>query len=220
MQRIQAVIFDMDGVLVDSEPFYMAQELISYARYGIALEKSALSRFVGTTQGSMWSTIKDEFGLIEPLDFLMAQHHQQLIQAIGLDPLESMPGAQTFLAALNAAGTACAVGSSSAGELVEVILRDSQLRPHFQHVVCGTDVKKGKPAPDIFLLTAERLGVTPDVCLVIEDSHHGVAAAKAAGMFCIGLSNPNSGQQDLSAADMCVQNHDEIRQWFIEHKHL
>lgn len=220
MQRFQAIIFDMDGVLVDSEPFYMEQELISYARYGIALEKSALSRFVGTTQGSMWSTIKDEFRLTEPLEFLVAQHHRQLIQAMGSDPLASMPGAQTLLAALNAAGTACAVGSSSSGELVEVILRDTQLRPYFQHVVCGSDVKQGKPAPDIFLLTAERLGVNPDLCLVIEDSSHGVAAAKAAGMFCIGLLNPNSGEQNLSAADRCVHSHDEIRHWFMEHKHL
>ena len=213
---ISAVIFDMDGVLIDSEPFYMAHEALSFGRHGIHLDKHELSRFVGTTQRSMWNCIKKEFGLCEPVDVLVAQHLQQLLLAMRSEPPPSMPGVHALLNTLNTADIACAVASSSSSELVNVLLRETSLRPCFDHVICGDDVQQSKPDPEIFLLAAERLRAEPLSCVVIEDSHHGVTAAKAAGMFCIGLINPNSGQQDLSAADLCVNNLDDIRQWFAE----
>ncbi|GKT19091.1 HAD family phosphatase [Acidovorax sp. SUPP2522] len=216
MPEIRAVIFDMDGVLVDSEPLYMEQERLSYARYGVALDTAGLSRFVGTTQQYMWSTIKAEHGLAEPLDFLMAQHQKQVVRAMGMAPLSAMPGVPDFLVKLKEAEIPCAVASSSPAELVGVILRKTALLPFFDRVVCGTDVKNSKPDPEIFLLAAGRLGVAPHECAVIEDSSHGVAAAKAAGMFCIGFVNPHSGLQDLSAADRHVRHHDEITKWFLE----
>lgn len=216
MKPISAVIFDMDGVLIDSEPFYMAQEVSSFERHGIKLDKKDLSRFVGTTQRSMWTHIKNEFGLSESLEILVAQHHQQLLLALHSEPPPRMPGAHSLLEQLNTDNMACAVASSSCGELVNLILRETTLRAYFDHVICGDDVKQSKPNPEIFLLAAEQLGAAPHSCVVIEDSHHGVAGAKAAGMFCIGLINPNSGQQDLSAADLCVNSLDDIRQWFAE----
>ena len=216
MMAINAVIFDMDGVLIDSEPFYMTQETLSFERYGVKLDKYELSRFVGTTQRSMWASIKKEFGLCEPVDVLVAQHLQQLLLAMRSEPPPSMPGVHSLLNTLNTAEITCAVASSSSSELVNIILRETSLRPCFDHVICGDDVKQSKPHPEIFLLAAEYSGVDPHSCVVIEDSHHGVTAAKAAGMFCIGLINPNSGQQDLSAADLCFNNLDDIRQWFAE----
>jgi HAD superfamily hydrolase (TIGR01509 family) len=216
MPAINAVIFDMDGVLIDSEPLYMEMERHSCARYGVSLDKTELSRFVGTTQRYMWSAIKNEYGLTESLDCLIIQHQRRLIHAMCSEPLSPMPGTQTLLTTLNEAGIPCAVASSSPSKLVEVILRETGLRPFFNDVICGDDVKHSKPDPEIFLLTAKRLDIAPSSCLVIEDSIHGIAAAKAANMFCIGLLNPNSGQQDLSAADLCVHNHDEIRQWLLK----
>lgn len=218
MSAIYAVIFDMDGVLIDSEPLYMEQERRSFARYGVSLDKTEMSRFVGTTQRFMWGVIKQEYGLKENLECLMAQHQQHLIQAIHSESLSPMPDVLALLATFKQAGLPCAVASSSPRVLVELILRETRLFSFFNHVICGDDVIQSKPDPEIFLLAANRLGIDPRTCMVIEDSNHGVAAAKNADMFCIGLVNPNSGRQDLSAANFCVHNHDEIRQWFVENQ--
>ncbi|EJL01753.1 HAD hydrolase, family IA, variant 3 [Pseudomonas fluorescens Q2-87] len=214
MSAIQGFIFDMDGVLIDSEPVYMEQERLSYARHGVVLNETELSRFVGTTQRHMWNAIKTEYGLADSLDGLMAEHHRLLMDALQSTPLPAMPGVTQLLTALKTAAMPCAVASSSPRELVELILRNAGLKHFFSEIVCGDEVEHSKPDPEIFLMAAKRLGVPPSSCAVIEDSAHGVAAAKAASMFCVGLLNPNSGQQDLSAADVCVHHHDEINQWF------
>ncbi|MFQ6558700.1 HAD family phosphatase [Pseudomonas sp. Lb2C1-1] len=216
MTAIQGFIFDMDGVLVDSEPVYMKQERHSYARYGVMLNETELSRFVGTTQRHMWNAIKTEYGLAQSLDCLMAEHHQQLVDALNSEPLPPMPGVTQLLGTLNKAGIPCAVASSSPRELVEIVLRKAGLHIFFTEIVCGDDIEHSKPDPAIFLMAAKRLGIAPSSCVVIEDSAHGVAAAKAATMFCIGLLNPNSGQQDLSAANFRAHHHGEITHWFSE----
>ena len=213
MLNVQAVIFDMDGVLIDSEPLYMEQEQRSYARYGVTLDPTELSKFVGTTQRYMWRVIKQDYALTESLEVLMAQHHAQLLSRLAKEPLLAMPGVSALLTLLNNAGIPCAVASSSPRELVDIILRKTQLLTFFKTVVCGDDVTHSKPDPDIFLLAAKRLGIAPEQCLVIEDSHHGVTAAKAAAMRCVGYQNANSGQQNLSAADIRVEHHDQIKQW-------
>ncbi|WP_210639855.1 MULTISPECIES: HAD family phosphatase [unclassified Pseudomonas] len=215
MLAAQGFIFDMDGVLVDSEPAYMELERLSYARYGIVLNETELSRFVGTTQLHMWNAIKTEYGLADPLDCLMAEHHRRLMESLNAAPLTPMPGVTQLLLALKKAGIPCAVASSSPRELVALILRNARLQHFFNEIICGDDVKHSKPDPEIFLMAAKRLGIPPSSCVVIEDSTHGVAAAKAATMFCIGLLNPNSGQQNLSAADLCVHQHGEINHWFF-----
>jgi len=213
MLNVQAVIFDMDGVLIDSEPLYMEQEQRAYARYGVTLEPTELSKFVGTTQRYMGSVIKQDYALTEALEALMAQHQAQLLSRLAKEPLSAMPGVSALLTLLNNAGIPCAVASSSPRELVDIILRKTQLLTFFKTVVCGDDVMHSKPDPDIFLLAAKRLGIAPEQCLVIEDSHHGVTAAKAAAMRCVGYQNANSGQQNLSAADIRVEHHDQIKQW-------
>ncbi|KPY27607.1 HAD family hydrolase [Pseudomonas coronafaciens] len=216
MQAIGAVIFDMDGVLVDSEPLYMEQEKRSCLRYGVTLNEKDLSRFLGTTQHYMWSTIKNEYALTESIDHLMAQHQQQLMRSISFESFQSMLGVEALLNLLEHTRVPCAVASSSPRNLVELILKKTKLRRFFKEVICGTDVKESKPNPEIFLTAAKGLGVSPRSCLVIEDSHHGVTAAKAAHMFCIGLRHPSSLQQDLSAADLIANNHCDIKQWFAE----
>lgn len=215
MLAFQGFIFDMDGVLVDSEPLYMEQERLSYARHGVVLDEAQLSRFVGTTQRHMWSAIKTEYGIADDLDCLMAEHHRQLMEVLNSTPLPPMPGVTELLGVLKKAGIPCAVASSSPRALVELILRNAGLPRFFSEIVCGDDVMHSKPDPEIFLMAAKRLGIPPSSCVVIEDSTHGVVAAKAAGMFCAGLLNPHSGQQDLSAADLRVHQHREINHWFF-----
>ncbi|GAA4503879.1 HAD family phosphatase [Pseudaeromonas paramecii] len=219
-QTVQAVIFDMDGVLVDSEPLYMRVERQSFARHGVFLAPADQDRFVGTSQRQMWQTIRQEYGLEAELDTLIAEHQQAVLAALRQQPLPAMPGVADLLAALAAAGKPCALASSSPRALVETMLETIGLSTCFSQTVCGDEVRLSKPEPDIFLQAADRLGVAPAHCLVIEDSAHGVTAAKAAGMPCIGLQNPNSGNQSLAAADWCCHSHEEIYQQLLRGCHV
>jgi HAD superfamily hydrolase (TIGR01509 family) len=121
-----------------------------------------------------------------------------------------VPGALDLLGRVADSGRLRAVASSSDGEIVDLVLRRLGIRERFQAVVNGTQVDHGKPEPDIFFEAASRLGVEPARCLVLEDSEAGTRAARAAGMACIGLKNPHSGDQDLSAAHHVVDSLDEV----------
>lgn len=205
-----AVIFDMDGVLVDSEPLYMAVERQSFARYGVALDEQEQARFVGTSQQQMWREIKVLYGIEVAIAQLIAEHQQRVLSMLGQCKLEAMPGVVRLLDELDRLGIPCALASSSPRQLVECVLERIGLQGRFEPIICGDEVAISKPDPHIFLLAAKGLGVAPPRCLVIEDSGHGVTAAKAAGMQCIGLMNPNSGQQALAGADWRYHNHEQI----------
>jgi HAD superfamily hydrolase (TIGR01509 family) len=215
-----AVIFDMDGVLVDSEPLYMAVERQSFARYGIELNEGEQSRFVGTSQQQMWREIKVMYGLEVAIADLIAEHQRQVLRVLEQSHLVAMPGVTWLIEELKKRGIPCALASSSPRQLVECVLTRIGLTDCFAHMICGDEVRLSKPEPEIFLVAAERLGVAPHRCLVIEDSHHGVTAAKAAGMQCIGLLNPNSGEQSLEGADWRHYNHEQIVEHHLRNRHV
>ena len=104
-----------------------------------------------------------------------------------------------------------ALASSSLREWIEIVLNRFDLNPFFDVIVSAEDIDApGKPAPDIYLYTAKKLGLLPGECLVIEDSYHGVTAAKSAGMFCIGFRNGFNEKQDLSSADFIANGYKEL----------
>ena len=215
-----AVIFDMDGVLVDSEPLYMAVERQSFARYGIELDEREQSRFVGTSQQQMWRDIKVMYGLEIAIADLIAEHQRQVLRVLGQSTLVAMPGVKGLIEELKTLGIPCALASSSPRPLVECVLARIGLTDCFTPMICGDQVRLSKPEPEIFLLAAARLGVPAHRCLVIEDSQHGVTAAKAAGMQCIGLLNPNSGAQSLAGADWRYPSHQQIVQHHLRTHHV
>src|SRR5690606_3322721 len=102
------------------------------------------------------------------------------------------------------------LASSSPVKLINIIVDRLEIRHHFDYLVSGEEVERGKPFPDIFLKVAELYNIEPSDSLVIEDSHNGVLAAKAAGMTCIGYKNLNSGNQDLTKADIVIGHFDEL----------
>uniref|UniRef100_UPI0026033828 HAD family hydrolase n=1 Tax=uncultured Anaerovibrio sp. TaxID=361586 RepID=UPI0026033828 len=126
------------------------------------------------------------------------------------DSITTMPGVRELLERLKAAGYVIGLGSSSTMEMIQLVLGRFGLRDYFRVLVSGDELPRSKPDPLIFLTVAEKLGVKPENCTVIEDAYAGVTAAKAAGMRCIGYYNPNSGPQDLSGANQIVKSHDDI----------
>ena len=121
-----------------------------------------------------------------------------------------MPGGLELLAGLHAAGFRLALGSSAPPENVELVIERLELGRWLDAVVTGRDVTRGKPDPQVFLLAAERLGVPPARCVVIEDAPVGIAAARAAGMAAVALASTGRTRESLAAADLVIDRLDEL----------
>ncbi len=104
-----------------------------------------------------------------------------------------------------------ALASGSAPEVISDVVRSFGIEQCFLSMISGETIENCKPAPDIFLMSAKAIGIAPEECAVVEDSHNGVLAAKAAGMMCIGYINPHSGKQDLSMADYVIDDMGRIK---------
>ncbi|TVQ96090.1 MAG: HAD family phosphatase [Spirochaetaceae bacterium] len=206
-----AVIFDMDGVLVNSEPVYMDIERNLFQSVGADISSTEHDGFVGTPVAGLWKLVVSRATLpcsVAELHEASRARIREWLAEPG--PLTPMPGVIELLNLLDAGDIPFAVASSSSPHNIEAILRRLGIRERFAAVVSGHEVPRGKPAPDVFLEAARRLGANPAGCTVFEDAHFGVAGAKAAGMFCVGVRNPGSGNQDLSAADLVVDSLTEV----------
>ena len=195
------LIFDMDGVLVDTEPIYKALNLEHFASLGVEITDEEYNGFIGIAATKMWTYIQNKGNLSLDIPSLIQKEDQQKIDRLKELELSPMPGLIDLLELAKAAQIPIALASSSSFEQIGVIIRNAGIASYFDFVISGTAVKQGKPAPDIFLTVAAFFGVDPAHCLVIEDSRNGTLGAKSAGMLCIGLQNPSSGDQDLSKAD-------------------
>ena len=179
------VIFDCDGVLVDSEIVSFKVEAEMFAEIGIGLTAhDLLTRFLGTSSASMFAIIEQENGIKLPPDFAQQASRRTLV---AFDrKLQPIPGIAELLA--NLPDRKC-VASSSEPPRIRHSLSLACILHHFEpNIFSSTQVKRGKPAPDLFLLAAESMGAAPARCLVIEDSVAGVTAARAAGMTVLGFT--------------------------------
>ncbi len=199
-----ALIFDMDGVLVDTEPIYFAANNHIFNQLGFSVNHAGYARFIGLDAHRMWSQLKAEQNLPQSVDALVKMEKAGMVSGLLAADLSPMAGLSDLLAELASRGVALALASSSSHRVIEIILRKLGFAHTFAAIASGEDVTHGKPAPDIFLLAAQRLGAAPATCTVIEDSANGVRGAKAAGMRCVGFRNPGSGAQDLSEADVII----------------
>ncbi len=200
----KAMIFDMDGVIVDSEPlfFEVAKRLLQ--KYGVELTEEVNDRYVGIASPGMWTDLKNVYSLEPGLEELLALHEEIRGEVFAETQLAPVEGIRELLADLAAEKIPAAIASSSALSTIYETIDSLGIRSHFEAFVSGEEIERGKPFPDIFLKAAELLGVRPEECVVLEDSAHGVKAAALAGMKCIGYANPRSGKQDLSEATCIV----------------
>ncbi|NLK59772.1 MAG: HAD family phosphatase [Treponema sp.] len=204
---IDAVIFDMDGVLIDSEPLHYRTDLTLLGKLGIQIERDYLDRFVGMNNPEMWKTIISEQGITRDVDDILFEQLELKLQLLNDGDWTALSGAVELVEGLVVKEIPVAVASSSSLPFIEGVLRKTGLDRFIHRYVSAESVARGKPAPDVFLEAARMLAVSPVQCLVVEDSRNGVLAAKAAGMRVIGYRNPSSGDQDLSRADAVVTDH-------------
>jgi len=206
-RNIAGVIFDMDGVLVESEPFIAEAAVRMFAEKGVAVRPEDFRPFIGMGEDRFLGGVAEARGVVleMPRDKVRTYEiYLELIQG----RLEPLPGVADFIGRCRSLGLRLAVASSADRMKVEGNLRQLGLPSGtFDAVVVGEDIILKKPAPDIFLEASRRLGLEPGACLVIEDAVSGVKAAKTAGSRCLGLTTSFSAEQLLGAgADWTAAN--------------
>ncbi len=197
---LKAVIFDMDGVIVDSEPLHAEAAKITMDSYGVHLPVEYFLNFVGSTTRHMYDNIIAEYKLSVTADELLEKNKfncKKLYEERGRTPVE---GAIDLIKELASHNLKLAIASSSTPEQIQVVVDEFGLAPYFTCLASGAALNKPKPAPDVFLEALRLLEVNADEAIVIEDSTNGVLAANAASIACVGFLNPHSGKQDLYSA--------------------
>lgn len=200
-----AVLFDMDGVLVDSEKFIAEAACMMFAEKGLEVAPEDFQPFVGTGENRFIGGVAEKYSFPINLDVDKPRVYDIYLDIIKGN-LQPLPGVDSFIKKCRSLDKKIALASSAdlrkvEGNLIEIGLSlDS-----FDAIVTGLDVTRKKPDPELFLLAAKRLNVNPADCLVIEDAVVGVAAAKAAGARCLAITSTFS-QQELNNADYFAKN--------------
>ncbi|MGI9145153.1 MAG: HAD family hydrolase [Chloroflexota bacterium] len=209
MSRFAAIIFDMDGVLIDSEPLHFEVLNEVLARDGQTLSRKDNEEFIGTTSQAMWTTLIARRGLPGTLTEYKALYDQTLLREL-LQSRDPAPGAVGLIQRAREVGMRLGVASSSRQIWIDATLTSLGLSDAFDAVVSGDDVERGKPDPQIYLLAAHRLGIIPDRCLAIEDSPNGVVSARRAGMTVLGVRTSYTAHLHLEGAERIVDSLGEL----------
>jgi HAD superfamily hydrolase (TIGR01509 family) len=206
-----AVIFDVDGVMVDSERVYQEIERQMYDELGIPVSREEHRLFIGAAEKSMWVYMKEKYKMEAETDTLIEEERSRFMSRLdepGSIPL--MPGLLELLETLDNEEIPALVASSSSREIIKKVLRINDIGHLFKDFTGGDDVIHSKPEPDIFLITASKAGTAPGRCLVIEDSVNGIRAARSAGMKVVALRGLDNRDLDLSEADKIIQSLNEL----------
>lgn len=214
---LKAVIFDMDGVLVDSEILHCKAAVLTLNNLGIDVSFEYCFGFVGSTTTHMMQTIIKDYNLSCTESELLSLYNQTKKKLIDETGYDKVPFTKELIIHLHSIGIKLAIASSSSLEDITYVTKTFDIYSYFHKIVSGAFIKNPKPAPDIYIMAANELGVEIDECIVFEDSYNGVTSGKAAGMPVIGFVNKNSGDQDLSKADILIEGFEEIDYDFINH---
>lgn len=203
----KAVIFDMDGVLIDSEPAYLEMNKQLFAEFGIDMDDENYKALVGLPSLPMWKMLKEKHNLKNEVSDFMQLERRRMIEILDSDIISKpIDGIKELLETFKESNVKLSVASSSARDNINFVLSKLNLGSYFDFIISGEEVTNGKPAPDIFLKVAEKFNFDPSKCFVIEDSANGIKAAISARMSAVGFSNNDSNQQDLSEADIIIKN--------------
>ena len=213
---LKGIIFDMDGVLIDSEPFICEAAIRMFAEHGLTVQPEDFLPFIGAGEDRYIGGVAEKYGYsidLEREKYRAYDIYGQLVHG----KLEPLAGALDFISHARRKGLKLAVASSADKVKVDINIREMGIPSDtFDVIISGLDVVHKKPDPEIFLAAAKKLGLEPRECLVVEDAVNGVAAAKAAGMRCLGLTTSFS-TEELSRADWIAANladaPDEVLEW-------
>lgn len=208
---IKTVIFDMDGVIVDTEPVHQYAFTTHFKALNIDVTPEMYASFTGNSTKNVYQRLKETFGLEHEIEALIAAKRQIFNDAFDQkDDLDMLLGVHDLIQDLYNSGVQLILASSSAKVTIARIFKRFGLDQYFSHLVSGEDFPKSKPHPAIFLKAWELSRHEKSECIVIEDSAAGILAANAAGIFVIGYESVNTKLQDLSSADRVISDFREL----------
>jgi len=203
-RTFRAVIFDLDGVLWDGEPLYHEAFNVILEPYGVRVSDDDYLQIIGTSVGAAWDWVRRRFELTASPDGVLRAYNEAVLRLLE-QPFEPLPGARSLIDTLHRRGVPMGVATASLRPWADATLRGLGLQDAFGAVVSASEVRNAKPAPDLFLAAAARLGIPPERCLAVEDTAPGIAAAKAAGMFAVQLRAASTALPPLPDADLVLE---------------
>lgn len=209
---IKTVIFDMDGVIVDTEPVHKYAYDQHFKELNIEVSEEMYTTFTGNSTRNVFQKIKSHFNLENDVEELILRKRHLFNEAFDTKPdLELIEGVLDLIKKLHSNNIQLILASSASNSTINRVFKRFDLNQYFTHKISGEDFPKSKPDPAIFLHAASLSEAPKNKCIVIEDSTNGIKAAKDAGIYCIGYKSKNSKNQNYSLADQIIENFSEIR---------
>ena len=209
---LKAVLFDMDGVIVDTEPLHRKAYHKMFHDVGIYVNEDLYASFTGQSTINICKRLVKHFDLNQSPEDLVAlkrKHYKYLFE--NDDELDLIDGVLDLIKDYHSNNVTLVVASSASMHGINQIFERFDLNQYFSGKFSGADLKKSKPHPEIFIKAAEHTGFKKEECMVIEDSTNGLKAANAAGIFCVGYKSEHSTGQDYSLADEVISEFSEIK---------
>lgn len=210
--NLKAVLFDMDGVIVDTEPLHRKSYFRMFEDVGIDVSESLYNSFTGQATLPICRTLCEQFELAEKAENLMAikrKHFKYLFE--NDNDLALLDGVHDLIKDYYNNDLTLVLASSASMPNINRIFERFDLNQYFKAKISGADLKASKPHPEIFIKAAQLAEKPKDNCMVIEDSTNGIAAAHAAGIYCVGFKSPHSTNQDYSKANKVISRFEEIK---------
>jgi len=214
---IKTVIFDMDGVIVDTEPVHKYAYFKHFEELGIDVTEELYATFTGNSTRNVFQKLKDQFHLNQEVEDLILRKRSLFNDAFDTKPdLELISGVYNLIVDLHKNNIELILASSASKGTIERVFNRFNLNPFFAHKVSGEDFPKSKPDPTIFIHAASLSKNPKEECIVIEDSTNGVKAAVGAEIYCLGYNSENSKLQNLEGASVLVNDFNVIDAFYIQ----
>ena len=205
----RAIVFDLDGVLWDGEPIYHEAFNVVLKPYGHIVTPDDYLKIIGNSVEAAWTWVLNHFAITESPDRFYRLYDEAVLEMLA-QPIEPLTGVSELLTELRSRGIPIGLASASLRQWVDATIKGIGITDMFDTTVSASEVEHAKPAPDLYLMAAANLGIDPALCVAVEDTHTGIASAKAAGMYAIQVRASSTALPPIAEADAVIGNYTEF----------